>query len=189
MMDEKLLVFDVTKTGSASVNTPGTADSYSKPSFTMAPRTWVSSRPPGNLSGPLMHPTVIENCPESSTLCTKRRRQNREAQRRFRKRKEEQERNLQEKITDLEAKRDGLRERLDEKSAELFAVLRDKTTLEAQVQILRKHEQILVRLLQQPHGLLQSLMSHAADVKSIDINTGDITGRSLDSVLTPNNNK
>jgi hypothetical protein len=93
------------------------------------------------------------------------------------------------KVADLEAKRDGLRERLDEKSAELFAVLRDKTTLEAQVRILRKHEQILVRLLQQPHGLLQSLMSQAADVKSIDINTGDLTGRSLDSVLTPNNNK
>jgi hypothetical protein len=90
-----------------------------------------------------------------------------------------------------------MRASLDQKSTEALALFREKTTLEAQVEVSRKNEEILVRLLQRPNGLLlQSLASYAADVASsspspsqTDTATVDASPRSLDASLTTNSNK
>ncbi|KAL5342892.1 hypothetical protein BJX70DRAFT_238996 [Aspergillus crustosus] len=96
---------------------------------------------------------ITEN---GSILSMKRRTQNRAAQRRFRKRREDLHKNLEEKIHDLEQKSQDLCERYDEKTGEASRLQEEKTVLESEVQNLRKRWQAMVMLLQKPQGL-QSL--------------------------------
>jgi hypothetical protein len=122
--------------------------------------------------------------------------QNREAQRRFRKKREEQEKLLLDRISDLEAKCNILRESLKEKSGEGEFPLRERRELEAQVKVLRKQEQMLLRLLrEQKGGLLESFLSQAVNVPSSptssqkDPTTVDESQRGAGSMLSTNSNK
>jgi hypothetical protein len=125
--------------------------------------------------------------------------QNREAQRRFRKKREEQEKLLLDRISDLEAKCNILRESLNQKSGETEFPAREKRELEAEVHVLRKQEQMLVRLLcQQKGGLLESFLSQAANVPSSssspspaqkESTTVEAPQKAAGSILAANSNK
>ncbi|KAJ5211197.1 bZIP transcription factor bZIP-1 [Penicillium cf. griseofulvum] len=88
----------------------------------------------------------------------KRRMQNRNAQRRFRERKEEHHHTLQQRATELEAKCQELSEGLNQKSEEISKILKEKETLTGEIQDLRKRWRLMLMLLRLPNRL-QSLSS------------------------------
>ncbi|KAL2847414.1 hypothetical protein BJX68DRAFT_240087 [Aspergillus pseudodeflectus] len=155
------------KMGSPNFNRPRTAGSCHEPGSTSLPP--MLAIPDAGLSSALMHQATSPTSPleENPLLSAKRRTQNREAQRRFRKRREEQEKLLHERIASLEARCTVLNETFGQKSEEVESLLREKGALEAEVNVLRKQEQILVRLLQYSNGvLLKSFVPTAAGVSN-----------------------
>ncbi|KAJ0419806.1 hypothetical protein BJY00DRAFT_150826 [Aspergillus carlsbadensis] len=128
---------------------------------------WLPGITHSGLPRSMLHTPTSPTSPsdESPLLCDKRRMQNREAQRRFRKRREDQAKHLHERIASLEARCSVLNETTGQKSEQVLELLREKDALEAEVKLLRKQEQILVRLLQYSNGvLLQSFVPRVADV-------------------------
>ncbi|KAL3484331.1 hypothetical protein BJX62DRAFT_244019 [Aspergillus germanicus] len=153
--------------GSPTLNRPRTAGScYEGGSTRLPPMVTV---PESGTAISMMHQATSPTSPsdENPLLSEKRRKQNREAQRRFRKRRENQEKDLHERIASLEAKCKLLTETFGQKSEEALALLREKGALEAEVKVLRKQEEILVRLLQYSNGvLLKSFVPTAAIVSN-----------------------
>ncbi|KAL2800591.1 hypothetical protein BJX66DRAFT_332155 [Aspergillus keveii] len=90
-----------------------------------------------------------------------RRTQNREAQRRFRKRKEDHKKDLEQQISALESKCQELLASLEQKSDNVAQLEKDKEALQSENQDLRKLWQTIVQLMQQLK-VLQSLSSLAA---------------------------
>ncbi|KAL2802158.1 hypothetical protein BJX63DRAFT_133304 [Aspergillus granulosus] len=90
---------------------------------------------------------------------TKRRAQNREAQRRFRQKREEAQRVLEEKISSLEVECKELSEKLSQKSERAVELEGERRELEEQVQELRKQGQMLVRVVVRQPALVESLVS------------------------------
>jgi TolA-binding protein len=86
----------------------------------------------------------------------KRRLQNRQAQRRFRQRKEERQQTLEQKIASLEIKYQELLEEFNKKSEEASQTRREKEALSTEIDDLRKRWRLMVLLLSRPNGL-QSL--------------------------------
>jgi TolA-binding protein len=91
--------------------------------------------------------------------------QNREAQRRFRERKESRQQTLEQRAAELEAKCQELSEGFRQKSAEVTRILQEKEVLTGEIQDLRKRWRLMVMLLQRPNGL-QSLSSLLASDSS-----------------------
>lgn len=91
-------------------------------------------------------------------LQAKGRIQNREAQRRFRGRKEELRQTLQRQATELEAQCQELSKRFCQKSEEVSKILKEKEALTGEIQDLRKRWHVMLMLLQLPDRL-QSLSS------------------------------
>ncbi|KAF3396679.1 hypothetical protein DPV78_008215 [Talaromyces pinophilus] len=77
-----------------------------------------------------------------------RRKQNREAQRRFRKRKEDRQKALEQKVLDLEAKCQELSDGFQQKP-EVAQLLKDKEALKSENQGLLKLWQTMLRLMEQ----------------------------------------
>ncbi|KAL2858793.1 hypothetical protein BJX68DRAFT_262330 [Aspergillus pseudodeflectus] len=88
--------------------------------------------------------------------CMKRRLQNRQAQRRFRQRKEERQQTLEQKTASLQSKYQELMEEFNRKSQEASETRREKEALSTEIEDLRKRWQLMVLLLSRPNGL-QSL--------------------------------
>ncbi|CEN61043.1 hypothetical protein ASPCAL07711 [Aspergillus calidoustus] len=151
-----------------AVNRPRAIGTWSEVDPSPVPENWLPGIMQLELPDSMIQQTVTAKPPEEHPMLTaKRRMQNREAQRRFRKKREEQEMVLQDRISDLEAKCKILRESLNQKSGETELPLREKRELEAQVQVLRKQEQMLLRLLrEQKGGLLESFLSQEASMSS-----------------------
>jgi hypothetical protein len=82
--------------------------------------------------------------------------QNRDAQRRFRGRKEVLHQTLQQRATGLEAKCQELSEGLCQKSEEISKILKEKEALTGEIQDLRKRWRLMLMLLRLPNRL-QSL--------------------------------
>ncbi|GFF23623.1 hypothetical protein IFM61606_08884 [Aspergillus udagawae] len=128
-------------------------------------------------------------------LSVKRRMQNREAQRRFRQRKEDQQTSLKQKTADLEERSQELSNRLHEQSEEVCRLLREKNALKCEVQDLRKRWQIVVLLLQRPQGPQTLSSLFAADPPSLSGSSqtksaaGDDLLRRLDAFLLMSDDK
>ncbi|KAJ5896630.1 bZIP transcription factor bZIP-1 [Penicillium subrubescens] len=88
----------------------------------------------------------------------KGRMQNREAQRRFRGRKEELQQKLQRQATELEAQCQELSKGFCQKSEEVSEIIKEKEALTSEIQDLRKRWRVMLMLLQLPDRL-QSLSS------------------------------
>jgi hypothetical protein len=86
--------------------------------------------------------------------------QNREAQRRFRGRKEERHQILQQRTTELEAKCQELSEGFNEKSEEVSTIVKEKEALTRELQDLRQRWRLMLTLLRLPNRLhsLSSLL-------------------------------
>jgi FtsZ-binding cell division protein ZapB len=82
--------------------------------------------------------------------------QNRDAQRRFRGRKEERYQTLQLRASELEAKCQELSERFNQKSEEVSEITKEKEALTSEIQDLRKRWRLMLMLLRLPNRL-QSL--------------------------------
>jgi TolA-binding protein len=91
--------------------------------------------------------------------------QNREAQRRFRERKESRQQTLEQRAAELEEKCQELSEGFRQKSEEVTRILQEKEVLTGEIQDLRKRWRLMVMLLQRPNGL-QSLSSLLASDSS-----------------------
>ncbi|KXG46461.1 bZIP transcription factor, bZIP-1 [Penicillium griseofulvum] len=127
----------------------------------------------------------------------KRRMQNRNAQRRFRERKEEHHQTLQQRATELEAKCQELSEGLNQKSEEISKILKEKEALTGEVQDLRKRWRLMVMLLRLPNRLqslsgllgsdLSSSCSSSSEIKAepLDVPLEDLFG-CLQELLLPN---
>ncbi|KAJ0413402.1 hypothetical protein BJY00DRAFT_296943 [Aspergillus carlsbadensis] len=88
----------------------------------------------------------------SKAQSVKRRQQNREAQRRFRERKDEAQQVLEQKAAKLEARIAELSSGMTQKSEEESKILREKDALAREVRDLRERWQVVERLLQRPSG-------------------------------------
>ncbi|KAL2811753.1 hypothetical protein BJX63DRAFT_267203 [Aspergillus granulosus] len=82
----------------------------------------------------------------------KRRMQNRQAQRRFRERKEERQQSLEQKAVNLEKKHRELSEEFRLKCEEASQLLREREGLKGEIEDLRKRWRLMVGLLQRPNG-------------------------------------
>ncbi|KAL3451502.1 hypothetical protein BJX65DRAFT_304089 [Aspergillus insuetus] len=154
--------------GLSSVCRPHAIGSLNDSEPSTVPGDWLPGIMQLEVPDSVIHQAINVQPPEEHPLLSaKRRMQNREAQRRFRQKREEQEKLLQDRISDLEAKCKALRASLKEKSGETELPLREKRELEVQVQILRKQEQMLLRLIREDKGaLLGSFVSQASNVSS-----------------------
>ncbi|KAL4883351.1 hypothetical protein BJY04DRAFT_31066 [Aspergillus karnatakaensis] len=124
--------------------------------------------------------TILETTPitaNNSMLCAKRRLQNRAAQRRFRQRKEDQQKIFAAQIDSLEQKCQEVTDRLDAKAEEAEKLLLEKNTLESEVQDLRRRWQVMKVLMQKPNGL-QSLSALFADGKTSKTSSSSSTSTS-----------
>lgn len=92
--------------------------------------------------------------------------QNREAQRRFRGRKEERHQVLQRRNTELEAKCQELSEAFNQKSEEISTIIKEKEALTREIQDLRQRWRLVLMLLRLPNRLhsLSSLLG--SDLRS-----------------------
>lgn len=79
--------------------------------------------------------------------------QNRDAQRRFRGRKEERYQTLQQRSSELEAKCQELSERFNQKSEEMSKIIKEKEALTSEVHDLRKRWRLMLMLLRHPNRL------------------------------------
>ncbi|KAJ5380767.1 bZIP transcription factor bZIP-1 [Penicillium cataractarum] len=131
---------------------------------------------------------------ESQKLQTVRRRmQNREAQRRFRGRKEERYQILQQRTTELEEKCQELSNGFNQKSEELSKISKENETLISEIQDLRKRWRLILMLLRRPNrlqslsGLLGSDLSSPSAVMAepLDLPLEDLFG-CLQELLLPN---
>ncbi|CEL08597.1 hypothetical protein ASPCAL11745 [Aspergillus calidoustus] len=97
----------------------------------------------------------------SKVQSVKRRQQNREAQRRFRERKDEAQQVLEQKAAKLEARIAELSSGMTQKAEEESRILREKDALAREVRDLRERWQLVERLLQRPSGAqtLSTLLS------------------------------
>jgi chromosome condensin MukBEF ATPase and DNA-binding subunit MukB len=122
--------------------------------------------------------------------------QNRNAQRRFRERKEVHHQTLQQRATELEAKCQELSEGLNQKSEEISKILKEKEALTGEIQDLRKRWRLMVMLLRLPNrlqslsGLLGSDLpscasSSAIKAEPLDVPLEDLFG-CLQELLLPN---
>ncbi|KAL2841753.1 hypothetical protein BJY01DRAFT_217164 [Aspergillus pseudoustus] len=114
----------------------------------------------------------------------KRRMQNREAQRRFRERKEERQQTLEQRAAELEAKCQELSEGFRQKSEEVSRILKEKEALTGEIQDLRKRWRLMVMLLQRPNGL-QSLSSLLAGDSSSSSSSSSSSPTSASSASSP----
>ncbi|KAL3455486.1 hypothetical protein BJX64DRAFT_68380 [Aspergillus heterothallicus] len=78
--------------------------------------------------------------------------QNRQAQRRFRERKEERQQSLEQKAVNLEKKHQELSEEFRLKCDEASQLLKEKEGLKGEIEDLRKRWRLMVGLLQRPNG-------------------------------------
>ncbi|KAL3484327.1 hypothetical protein BJX62DRAFT_218844 [Aspergillus germanicus] len=156
--------------GLSSVRWPHAIGSWNDSDPSPVPGNWLPGIMQLEMPDSVIQQAVNVQPPEEhqhTLLSAKRRMQNRKAQRRFRQKREEREKLLQDRISDLEAKCKALGTSLKEKSGETELPLREKSELEMQVQILRKQEQTLLRLLREHKGaLLASFVSQASNVSS-----------------------
>ncbi|KAL2795494.1 hypothetical protein BJX66DRAFT_167937 [Aspergillus keveii] len=90
---------------------------------------------------------------------TKRRAQNREAQRRFRRKREDAQKGLEEKINRLEVECQELSKKLSQKSEQALELQGEWRELQEQVQELRKQGQMLVRVVVRQPAVVESLVS------------------------------
>ncbi|KAL3450284.1 hypothetical protein BJX65DRAFT_305129 [Aspergillus insuetus] len=97
----------------------------------------------------------------SKVQSVKRRQQNREAQRRFRERKDEAQQVLEQKAAKLETRIAELSSGMTQKAEEESRILREKDALAREVRDLRERWQLVERLLQRPSGAqtLSTLLS------------------------------
>ncbi|KAL2821470.1 hypothetical protein BJX63DRAFT_378183 [Aspergillus granulosus] len=125
----------------------------------------------------------------------KRRQQNRDAQRRYRERRDERTKSLEQTVLDLEAKRQWLSNNFYQKSQEIMHLYRDNDHLKAEVHELRQRWQLMIMLLQRPRAL-QSLSTLMAEDVGVGGALGSVTVepksldeflRCLDAVLAPGN--
>ncbi|KAJ5355126.1 bZIP transcription factor bZIP-1 [Penicillium cataractarum] len=113
---------------------------------------------------------------------TKRRMQNRDAQRRFRGRKEERHQILEQRATELEAKCQRLSEGFEQKSKEVSKIIKEKEALATEMQDLRKRWNLMLMLLRRPNRL-QSLSS------LLGSDSSSTSGSSLSSSSSPSSIK
>ncbi|KAJ0421260.1 hypothetical protein BJY00DRAFT_312173 [Aspergillus carlsbadensis] len=139
--------------------------------FTTPAPTLLPSPSPGSDLGTQINGYSVEShqsTPSTEGMAppqtTKRRAQNREAQRRFRQKKETAQKVLGEKISSLEVECNELTEQLSQKSEQALGLQRETRELEAQIQELRRNEQMLVRVVvRQPalvEGIVPALTQH-----------------------------
>ncbi|KAL2795464.1 hypothetical protein BJX66DRAFT_301694 [Aspergillus keveii] len=99
-----------------------------------------------------------QSTPSAEARTTRRRAQNREAQRRFRQKKEDAQKVLEERISSLDAKCKEVAEQLAQKCEAALELERERKELEEQVQELRRNGQMLGRVVRQP-ALFESFIS------------------------------
>ncbi|KAJ0425367.1 hypothetical protein BJY00DRAFT_274125 [Aspergillus carlsbadensis] len=163
-------------TSSASSVTPTESDSDSLPEFQSA----VSHELESALKG-------------HKTKNVKRRQQNRDAQRRYRERRDERTKSLEHTVQDLEAKRQWLSNSFFQKSQEVNQLFRDNSLLQNEIQELRQRWQMMIMLLQRPKALqsLSTLMAEDVGLGAAAFGTPvepaslDEFLRCLDAVLVP----
>ncbi|KAL2851715.1 hypothetical protein BJX68DRAFT_265963 [Aspergillus pseudodeflectus] len=114
---------------------------------------------------------------------TKRAVQNRAAQRRFRERRDEQNRTLREKAEYLQERYEALGERLDAKSDEVNQLERKNGELNSEIQDLRRRWRTMVLLLQRPKSL-QFLSMFVGDA-GLPLDQLDGYVRCLDALIFP----
>ncbi|KAL2800600.1 hypothetical protein BJX66DRAFT_291165 [Aspergillus keveii] len=127
------------------------------------------------------------------TKNVKRRQQNRDAQRRYRERRDERTKSLEQTVQDLEAKRQWLSNSFFQKSQEVNQLFRDNGMLQNEIQELRQRWQMMIMLLQRPKALqsLSTLMAEDVGLGAAAFGTPaepaslDEFLRCLDAVLVP----
>ncbi|KAL2849022.1 hypothetical protein BJX68DRAFT_98266 [Aspergillus pseudodeflectus] len=127
------------------------------------------------------------------TKNVKRRQQNRDAQRRYRERRDERTKSLEQTVHDLEAKRQWLSNSFFQKSQEVNQLFRDNGLLQNEIQELRQRWQMMIMLLQRPKALqsLSTLMAEDVGLGAAVFGTPveparlDEFLRCLDAVLVP----
>ncbi|KAL3440855.1 hypothetical protein BJX65DRAFT_18040 [Aspergillus insuetus] len=127
------------------------------------------------------------------TKNVKRRQQNRDAQRRYRERRDERTKSLEQTVQDLEAKRQWLSNSFFQKSQQVNQLFRDNGMLQNEIQELRQRWQMMIMLLQRPKALqsLSTLMAEDVGLGAAAFGTPvepaslDEFLRCLDAVLVP----
>ncbi|EAW07119.1 bZIP transcription factor [Aspergillus clavatus NRRL 1] len=89
---------------------------------------------------------------DSKTKNVKRRMQNREAQRRFRERKDQQQKTLQAKAEDLQTKYQKLSDQYTQRTDEVCRLLKENDSLRSEVKTLRQQWQIIMALMHRPRS-------------------------------------
>ncbi|KAL2824823.1 hypothetical protein BJY01DRAFT_230391, partial [Aspergillus pseudoustus] len=133
----------------------------------------------------------------------KRRQQNRDAQRRYRERRDERTKSLEQTVLDLEAKRQWLTNGFYQKSQEVTQLFRDNDLLKSEIHELRQRWQLMIMLLQRPKALQSLSTLMAEDVSplvgggaggagfraapTVDLANLDEFLRCLDAVLVQDN--
>jgi predicted nuclease with TOPRIM domain len=109
--------------------------------------------------------------------------QNRAAQRRFRERRDEQNRTLREKAEQLQERYEALGERLNAKSDEVNQLEKKNGELNSEIQDLRRRWRTMVLLLQRPKSL-QFLSMFVGDA-GLPLDQLDGYVRCLDALIFP----
>ncbi|KAL5340308.1 hypothetical protein BJX70DRAFT_123587 [Aspergillus crustosus] len=133
---------------------------------------------------------------ENGQKMVKRRIQNRAAQRRFRERRDEQNKNLQEKASELQTEYEKLESRLRAKTEEAGQLRGDNETLKVEIENLRQRWRTMVLLLQRPKSLqFLSVLVAGEDAgtlgnekdKGVDAKLEDLDGylRCMDALILP----
>ncbi|KAJ0425241.1 hypothetical protein BJY00DRAFT_204521 [Aspergillus carlsbadensis] len=116
--------------------------------------------------------------PKHATQSVKRRMQNRQAQRRFRERKEERQQSLEQKAVNLEKQHKELSEDFRQKCEEASQLLREKEGLKGEIEDLRKRWRLMVGLLQRPNGAQSLATLLAGDSLGLSAGSGSLTPES-----------
>ncbi|KAL3483549.1 hypothetical protein BJX62DRAFT_244800 [Aspergillus germanicus] len=113
-----------------------------------------------------------------------RRQQNRDAQRRYRERRNKQTKSLEQIVTDLETKCQLLSNGFYQKSQEVIQIFRDNNLLRSEVQGLRQRWQLMIILLQRPRALQSLSLILEEDFECVnDELAPPIKAASLDGLL------
>ncbi|KAL3448429.1 hypothetical protein BJX65DRAFT_274705 [Aspergillus insuetus] len=123
--------------------------------------------------------------PKHTTQSVKRRMQNRQAQRRFRERKEERQQSLEQKAVNLEKQHKELSEEFRHKCEEASELLREKESLKGEIEDLRKRWRLMVGLLQRPNGAQSLATLLAGDSLGLSAGSGSVTPESAPAAAAP----
>ncbi|KAL2837080.1 hypothetical protein BJX68DRAFT_250022 [Aspergillus pseudodeflectus] len=123
--------------------------------------------------------------PKHTTQSVKRRMQNRQAQRRFRERKEERQQSLEQKAVNLEKQHKELSEEFRHKCDEASQLLREKESLKGEIEDLRKRWRLMVGLLQRPNGAQSLATLLAGDSLGLSSGSGSVTPESAPAASAP----